>query len=177
MVTELDKSFDGVMLIGYHARGGSGASPLEHTNNPSYIHLRINDLFASEFLVFAYAASWVGVPVPLVTGDQWLADHVKAINPNITTVAVKQGAGEATINLHPDVAIDRIREQAEKALKGDLKKCLVALPDKFKVEIRYKVHHDARKVGFYPGATQADPYTVTFECKDYFDVLRFLSFA
>ena len=81
MVQELDKSFDGVMLIGFHARGGSGGSPIEHTNDPGYVHVRINDLYASEFLIFAYAAAWVGVPVPFVSGDQALVDQVKTINP------------------------------------------------------------------------------------------------
>ena len=169
-------SFDGVMLVGFHARGGSGGSPLEHTNDPGYVHMRINDQFASEFLVFAYAAAWVGVPVPLVTGDQWLTDQVKSINPNITTVAVKQGIGDATVNLHPDVAIERIRAAAEKALKGDLKKCLVVLPEKFHVEIRFKDHTKAKHSGFYPGATQVDHFTVAFESRDYFEVLRFFSF-
>lgn len=177
MLQELDQSFDGVMLVGYHARGGSGGSPLEHTNDPGYVHLRINDLYASEFLVFAYAAAWVGVPVPFVSGDQWLVDQVKSINPNIITVAVKQGIGEATLSIHPDVAVERIREAAEKALKGDVKKCLVALPEKFQVEIRFKDHTKAKKAGFYPGAIQVDPFTVSFETGDYFEVLRFFSFV
>jgi D-amino peptidase len=176
MLQELDKSFDGVMLVGFHARGGSGGSPLEHTNDPGYVHVRINDLYASEFLVFAYAAAWMGVPVPLVTGDQWLIDQVKSINPNITTVAVKQGIGEATVNVHPDLAVERIRAAAEKALKGDLKKSLVALPEKFHAEIRFKDHTKAKHGGFYPGATQVDPFTVAFESGDYFEVLRFFSF-
>jgi D-amino peptidase len=177
MLQELDKSFDGVMLVGFHARGGSGGSPLEHTNDPTYVHVRINDLYVSEFLIFAYAAAWVGVPVPFVTGDQMLVDQVKSINPNITTVAVKQGIGEATLNIHPALAVERIRAEAEKALKGDLKKCLVALPEKFRVEIRFKDHTKARHASFYPAATLVDPFTVLYECKDYFDVLRFFSFT
>ena len=54
MLQGLDKSFDAVMLVGFHARGGSGGSPLMHTNDPGHVHVRINDWFASEFLVFAY---------------------------------------------------------------------------------------------------------------------------
>lgn len=176
MLQELDKSYAGVMLVGFHARGGSGGSPLEHTNDPNYVHLRINDLYASEFLVCAYAAAWMGVPVLLVTGDQWLVDQVKSINPNITTVAVKQGIGEATVNMHPDLAVEHIREAAEIALKGDLKKCLVALPGKFHVEIRFKEHHKARRAGFYPGVITVDPFTVGYETDDYFEVLRFFMF-
>jgi D-amino peptidase len=173
MVQGLDKSFDGVMLVGYHSRGGGGGSPLEHTNDPSYVHVRINERYASEFLVFAYAAAWVGVPVVFVSGDQALVDEVNTVNPNITTVAVKQGVGDSTVNTHPSVAVERIRMEAEKALKGDLTRCLVALPDAFKVEIRFKDHTKARHASFYPGAVASDAFTVAYEAKDYFEVLRF----
>ncbi len=177
MVQGLDKSFDAVLLVGFHARSGSGGSPLEHTNNPAYIHMKINDLYASEFLVFAYAAAWVGVPVALVTGDVWLAGQVKSVNPHISTVAVKEGIGESTVNIHPDAAIESIREEAGKALKEDLSQCLVKLPEQFKLEIRYKEAHAARRTSFYPGASLVDPFTVTFACRDYFEALRFLFFA
>jgi D-amino peptidase len=151
MVQGLDKDFAALALIGFHSRGGGAGSPIEHTNDPSYVHVRINERFASEFLIFGYAAAWLGVPLAFVSGDQALVDEVKSVNPAITTVAVK-------------------------ALKGDLKHCLVALPDKFKVEIRFKDHPKAKRAGFYPGVITVDPFTVGFESDDYFDVLRFFMF-
>lgn len=176
MVQGLDKSFDGLAMIGFHSRGGGAGSPIEHTNDPGYVHLRINERFASEFLVFAYAAAWVGVPVPFVSGDQALVDEVKSINPHITTVAVKQGVGDSTVNIHPAQAVEQIRAGAEKAFKADLKKCLVTLPENFRAEIQYKDHTKARRSSFYPGAIPVDPFTVAFESTDYFEVLRFFMF-
>ncbi|GEM_PF-3170736 len=120
--------------------------------------------------------AWMGVPVPLVTGDEWLVDQVRSINPNITTVAVKQGIGEATVNIHPNLAVEHIREAAGNALKGDLKKCLVAPPGKFHVEIRFKEHHKTRRAAFYPGGIAIDAFSVGFDTDDYFEVLRFFMF-
>lgn len=91
MVQGLEKTFDGVAMIGFHSRGGGAGSPISHTMDPAFVHVRINDRFASEFLVFAYATAWLGVPVVFVSGDQALMDEVKSINPDITTVAVKEG--------------------------------------------------------------------------------------
>jgi D-amino peptidase len=176
MLQGMDGSYAGLMMIGFHSRGGGAGSPIEHTLDPDFVHVRINERFASEFLVFAYAAAWLKVPVVFVSGDQALVDEVKSINPHISTVAVKQAVGDSTVNIHPADAVDRIREGAASALQGDLKKCLVDLPEKFRVEIRFKEHKHAKRSGFYPGARLEDPFTVVFETEDYFEVLRFFFF-
>ncbi len=176
MVQSLDESFDGLMMIGFHSRSGGAGSPIEHSMDPGFVHVRINERFASEFLIFAYAAAWLKVPVVFVSGDQALVDEVKSVNPHITTVAVKTGVGDSTVNIHPMLAVARIREGASQALKGDLKQCLVKLPDQFKVEIRFKDHTKAKHAAFYPGAKALDPFTVSFETGDYFEVLRFFHF-
>ena len=176
MLQGLDNTFAGVAMIGFHSRGGGAGSPIEHSMDPDFVHVRINERFASEFLIFAYTAAWLKVPVAFVSGDQALMDEVKLVNPAITTVAVKQGVGNSTVNLHPAVARERIRAGAEKAFKGDLKQCLVVLPENFRVEIRFKEHHKARHASFYPGAFAVDPFTIGFETDDYFEVLRFFMF-
>jgi D-amino peptidase len=176
MVQSLDGSFNGLMMIGFHSRSGGAGNPIEHSMDPGFVHVRINDRFASEFLIFAYAAAWLKVPVVFVSGDQALVDEVKSVNPHITALAVKQGLGDSTANIHPALAVERIREGVVNALKGELKQCLVALPEKFRVEIRFKEHHKAGHAGFYPGAGMLDPFTVGFETDDYFEVLRFFHF-
>ncbi len=84
--------------------------------------------------------------------------------------------GDSTVNMHPALAVERIRESVEHALKGDLKQCLVTLPTYFRVEIRFKDHTKAKHAGFYPGASTIDPFTIGFETDDYFEVLRFFHF-
>jgi len=176
MVQGLDKSFAALALIGYHSRGGGAGSPIEHSMDPTFVHVKINDRFASEFLIFAYAAAWLGVPVVFVSGDKALMDEVKSVNSHITTLAVKEGVGDSTVNIHPALAVEHIRDGMAKALKGDLKQCLVTLPEHFKVEIRFKEHIKAKHASFYPGINTVDPFTVCFETDDYFEVLRFFHF-
>ena len=177
MVQELDETFQAVMMIGYHSRAGAGSSPLAHTMTGGFAHVRLNDRYASEFLIHAYAAAALRVPVALVSGDRGLCDEAMDLNPHIATVAVKEGIGSSTVNIHPGLAVDRIRDGAAQALQGNLALAQVALPDHFVLELGFRDHAKAHHFGFYPGARQVDPLTVQLEADGYFDVLRALMFA
>lgn len=177
MAQELDGSFAAMVMIGYHSRAGLATSPLAHTMCDVVGYIKLNDRFASEFLLHGYAASSAGVPVVFVSGDQGLCDEVAGVNPAIGTLAVKRGVGGSTINLHPAVAVEKIRTGVEGALRGDLAGCRLPLPDRFTLEIRYRTHVKAYQAGFYPGARVVDPFTVRFEHADYLDVLRAIMFV
>jgi D-amino peptidase len=177
MMQGIDKSFDATLVVGYHSQAGNDGSPLAHTMTGNMASVKINGLLSSEFVMSAYTSGYVGVPVAFLAGDAALCAHAKAFIPGITTVAVKECEGNGTDNLHPDVAVELIRENVEKALKGDLAKCAVQMPKVFNVEMGYKRHQDAHTCGFYPGAKQTGPHTVEFSAADYFDVLRFFEFC
>lgn len=177
MVQQLDETFQAAMLVGYHSGVGMGRSPLEHTFSGSLTGLKLNGRLMSEFAFDAYTAAHVGVPLVLVSGDRGLCEEVAQWNPQITTVAVKEGVGNSTVNLHPALAVDRIRAGAAQALSGDVAQCRLALPAHFTLELRYRQPTQAYRVGFFPGARQTDPNTVQFDTDHYFEVLRFLLFA
>jgi len=177
MMQELDETFQAAALIGYHSRAGAGTSPLEHTMTGAWTRITVNGCDVSEFLLNTYAAAMFKVPVVFVSGDQGLCDDVAALNPAIATVAVKKGVGNSTVSIHPELAVGRIRAGMALALKGDLSKCLVTLPERFSVDIQFKDHTKARQYGFYPGAILKDSLTVRFEHADYYEVLRFLYFV
>ena len=177
MVQELDATFQGLLLIGYHSRSGAGTSPLAHTMTGNITRMTINGQPASEFLIHTYAAAFVKVPVVFVSGDKGLCDEIAQFNPHIGSMAVKEGIGNSTVSIHPDLAIAGIREGISKALKGNLSLCQVKLPDHFSVDIQYRRAYDAYHLGFFPGAIQTDDVTVRFENDSYYEVMRFLLFA
>jgi D-amino peptidase len=176
MLQGLDESFDGVMMIGYHSRAGSDGNPLAHTMSGRVASVRINDDYASEALMHALLATSMGVPVLLVTGDQALCDEISGFDPALSTVAVKQGMGTGTQSLHPAVALQQIRETARAAVKSAASHEIPALADRFEVEVRWTQHIYARKASFYPGVTTVDGYTIRFETRDYFEVMRTFAF-
>ncbi len=177
MMQEIDNSFDAVVFTGYHSGAGSDANTLAHTLTQGSMYIKINGCYASEFLINAYTASYVGVPVVMVTGDKGLCEDVKKFNPNITTVVVNEGEGSSTISIHPIKALKKIKSAAKKALSGDFSKCKLKLPSNFEIEILFKDSCKAYKSSFYPGAERSDVSIIRFRCKDDFDVLRFLSFT
>ena len=178
MMQELDETFHAALAIGYHARAGSNGSPLAHTmTEVNMIYIKINEQYASEFMVSAYTAGLVGVPVVFLSGDAAICQEAQALIPGLATVAVKQGVGNATVNIHPHLAVERIRAGVEAALKAGVSNCRVALPGRFSVEVRYRNHADAYHAGFFPGVRATGSHTVQFEADDYFEVLRFFAFC
>ncbi|MGH8430967.1 MAG: M55 family metallopeptidase, partial [Solimonas sp.] len=137
MVQELDQSFDAVMMIGYHAAAGSEANALAHTLSLKPHLIRLNDRIASEFYIHALAGSMLGVPTVFVTGDEGLMAEVESTNAHIGRCGVKRGVGQSTVTMTPKAATAAIRQGAEAALKADPGKSLIALPDKFVLEITY----------------------------------------
>jgi D-amino peptidase len=177
MMQELDETFQAAAMIGYHSRAGAGTSPLSHTMTGAWVHIDVNGRDVSEFFLNTYIAAMFKVPVVFVSGDQGLCDDVAALNQSIATVAVKKGVGNSTVSIHPELAVARIRAGMTQALKGDLSKCLVTLPEHFSVDIQFKDHTKARQYSFYPGAALKDSLTIHFEHADYYEVLRFLFFV
>ena len=151
MVQELDESFDAVMMIGYHSAAGSEENSLAHTLSLDAAEIRINGKPASEFTVHALASSMLGVPTVFISGDKGLMDHVEAANPHIGRCAVKEGRGQSTISMTPAAAVKSIRHGAAEALAGDLKRCLLPLPQQFIVEITYNNPNLACRHQHYPG--------------------------
>ena len=178
MVQELDKSFDALIFIGYHSCGGSDANPLSHTmSSTTYNYIKVNDGFASECLIFGYAAATVGVPLVFTSGDEGICEEALALNKNIHTVSVKKGRGNSITSIHPQQSIQEIKEGVELALRGDLNKCQINLPKYFKVEMSFKNHANAYRISFYPGVKQISSTNILFESNHYFEVLRLFSFS
>jgi len=178
MVQELDETFSAVFFIGYHSRAGADGNPLAHTMSSGLVErMWINNREASEFMLHAYAAASLKVPVVLVTGDEGLSQEVKEINPKILTVAVKKGTGASTINYHPQEILEKIRMTAKQALNLNLEDCILKEPESYTVKIRFMKEVDSYKVSFYPGCKLEREKTVVFTTGAYFEALRFVSFA
>lgn len=178
MVQELDKSFDALLMIGYHSFGSSSSNPLSHTLSSSTLnYIKLNGEYASEFLIHDYAAATIGVPVVFVSGDEGICREANKVNKNIKTVAVNKGVGNSVVSIHPKLAVEKIKEGVELILKGDIDKCRIELPEHFKVKLSFRNHTKAFKASFYPGMKQISSTNVVFESHDYFEVLRMLLFA
>lgn len=177
MMAGLDETYDAVLFVGYHSAAGDSGNTLSHTMNTRINYIKINGEIASEFTINALYASYLGVPIAFLSGDEALTKSVQNVNPNIKVVATKIGAHGATISKHPNITNKEIEDTVSMSLKEDLKTKLVPLPDKFKVEINFKYHADAYSSSFFPGCKLKDDFTVTYSSKNYYDVLVMMKFV
>ena len=178
MLQEINSRYDALMLVGYHARAGSGGNPLAHTMSSAKIErIFLNDRQASELLLHGTIASKYHVPLAFVSGDSVICAEIKSMSPNTITHSTMHGVGDSSISLQPQNSIEIIKRKAQKALSRDLKKCIWAYPSRFKLTIRYMKHADAFKASQYPGARMLSPKSVSYEDRDYDNIMRFILFC
>jgi len=177
MMGGLDSSYEGVFFTGCHSAAGTNGNPLAHTMEVYIQEIRINGRLASEFLINAYTAASMNIPVLLLTGDSALCETAKELNPNIRTVAVSEGLGNASISIHPDLADRRIKEAVKSALAASSFDFLLTLPKTFEVSVVFKEHYRAYRGSFFPGARLSAPSEVSFSSSRWEDVLTFFFFV
>lgn len=177
MMQEIDETYDGVLFIGYHSAVTSGESPLAHTINGGVLeYIKLNNEIMSEFRLNSYMASYYNVPVLFLSGDKGICDEAKALNANMHTVAVKEGKGNSTINIHPDLALEMIEKEVEKSVEGELSNRVIPLPEEFELEIRYKSHGVLEEYTNYPGTEKLDSKTLKYKSNDFMDIIKALRF-
>lgn len=177
MVEGLDESFDAIIFIGYHSPASSPSNPLSHTMSLKVSKITINGQIASEFLIHAYIAEYFKVPIAFLSGDKGLCDEVKKYNPNIATVAVKEGIGNSTINIHPELALELIEASVIELFSKPLINNNKDLPKYLTVDVEYYNHSDAYRYSMYKGVSQVNEKTIQFKSDDYIDILRFINFC
>lgn len=176
MVQGLDESFDALIYIGYHSAAGTSGNPLSHTMNTSLEYVKLNGEYVNEFLIHSYIAAYLNVPVVFLSGDKALCDEVAKVDSNIYTVAVKEGVGDSTINIHPELARDLICDRVKESLSGDLSRYHIELPETFKLEIGYREHFTALKYSNFPGVERSGPKSIVFTHSDYIEVVKAIKF-
>lgn len=161
MMEGLDKTFAGACYLGYHSAGGKDGNPLAHTYNSQALYsYTLNDQPASEFLLNHYLAANLGVPSLFISGDQEICQDAEKIAPGLKSFSVKEGIGSATLNLHPEEALEGIYETMKRALENPAP--LHTCPEKIVARIAFRNHPQALRASYYPGVEQISPHEIIF---------------
>ncbi|WP_415931564.1 M55 family metallopeptidase [Zhenpiania hominis] len=108
---------------------------------------------AAIFIGYHSAASSEGNPL----------SHTESLNP-------------LSVKLNGALASEFLLYSYAAALNQDLRAALPNLPQTYELEICYKKTSDAEKFSYFPGVQKRDDNTVVFSSRDYFEVLRVISF-
>jgi len=172
MMEGIDKTFDAVLFVGYHARASTPNAVLKHTMSTKLLDVIINGKKMPEAGINALMAGSFGVPAVLVTGDQAIAAQAKELFGDIETAVVKEAIGSAALNLHPSNAQQLIRQKTTAALKRlkDFKP--YKLPPPYTLEVAFADENGAQRASWIPGAVRKDEHTVSFTANDVMELMK-----
>ena len=132
-----EEKFDGMILLGYHAKSGTENAFLDHTlSSKSWYGYWVNDIEMGETGQAAIIAGLKKIPVILVTGDTATCEEAARLLPGVGTVAVKKAYSRTCGQIIPPAkAREMIKEGVKKALKRikTFKPFSIKLPAKIKI--------------------------------------------
>lgn len=166
----IDETFDAVFFVGYHGReGGSERGVINHTiAGVCVTEIRINGQAVGEAEINAGIAGYYGVPCVLITGDDIVAEEVKATLPDIEAAVVKKGIDRfAAQLLSPQQAQELIRAKAKKALEKAKSVQAYRLSGTITFEIEFKLTNQAQMCTLFPTVELINPKTIRITTDDY----------
>lgn len=177
MMEGIDDSYDAVILVGYHSRHNT-SGVLAHTYHGGVIsEVKINGNIVGEFELNSILASYFGVPVVMVSGDDVLSEQVKSFNENIESVIVKKAHSRYTAEcLNPKKVHKLLEEASVKVLSSDFKNNikLYKIEDNEKVELEITFLNSglAEATLFIPGVELIAPNKIKYIAKDILEAYK-----
>jgi len=173
MMEGIDETFDAVIFIGYHAKAGTPNAILEHTMSSSnIIDVSINNVSLPEAGINALIAGYYDIPVVFVAGERALCDQVKELFGEVETVAVKEGLGNAALNLHPEISRKKIRNGVKNALFNLKKYESFKFDPPYTLVVKYKNEEMVHEKSYYPGVKRTGDWELTYKSDDLLDIIK-----
>ncbi len=115
----LDDSFDGMVLLGFHAKAGTTEGLLDHSYELDIADLRLNGTSVGEIGMEAAIAGDCDVPTLLVVGDQAGVREATRLMQGIQGVVVKEGMAESGAVCYPLLVTGRQIQSASARIVKD----------------------------------------------------------
>ncbi len=159
MMQGIDRTIDGVVFIGYHARHGSTPAILDHTWSSSCVqNLWLNGQLAGEYTLNAALAGNVGAPLILASGDQTACAQIASTVEGVATVVVKNATSRFSAECLPPVVTAEMIEQGTKAAVQRLRRreapAPLVLRGPIEVVVEFKASDMADRAAALSGTTR-----------------------
>lgn len=172
MMPALEKDFDQVWLLGYHASTGALRANMDHSYSNSRIHkIKINEQPMSEALINAAYAGHLGVGVNLVSGDAALAAELNAKDalPWVNYICTKRALGKfAALSYSALTTRKNIEKAVDKALATSKEELpIFKFPKPIKLFIEFQSTAMADQACLMPYVKRLDGRSVEYIDEDY----------
>lgn len=167
--------FDAAFLVGYHASAGTPDAVLDHTYaDPRLVHqVRLGGVPQSEGSLTGYLCGAFDCPVALFTGDAAAVSQMHEFVVEVEGVVVKEGLSrQAVRSLHPEVARQRIRSGARRAIERLPGIPAMRPPELAELEVDFVTPAMADSCERVPCVTRLGPRTIGYASDEFVDVYR-----
>jgi len=167
--------FDAAFLVGYHAAAGTADAVLDHSyaDPTAVLQVRLDGVPQSEGSLTGYLCGAFGCPVALFTGDAAAVSQMHEFVLAVEGVVVKESLGrQAARSLHPQVACERIRVGARRAVQRLATIPPMRLSGRVELELDLVTTAMADSAERVPCVTRLAPRTVGCASEDYVELYR-----
>lgn len=171
MVQGVDQGVDGVLFVGYHARGGSQYATLDHTwSDERVANLSLNGRLTGEPGLNGAVCGHFGVPILMVSGDQTVCAEVRDWFGEVETAVVKTATGRfAAECLPPQVTQALIQDAAFRAvmrLKAGQAPQPLKLPSPITMVLEFNQSEMADRAMSLPGVRRLEDRRIEYQATD-----------
>ncbi|MGD8543961.1 MAG: M55 family metallopeptidase [Candidatus Bathyarchaeota archaeon] len=168
---------DVALFLGYHAKSGTAKSTFDHTYSSGTINeLKVNGVAVSEFLLNAYTAGELNVPIILVAGEaQLLKDDVKKHAPWAETVALKHSFSRVSAKSFSMAKIEKELKRCVKRAVTNFKQNNVeplTTQKPVKISIAFLASHFADVAELSPMITRIDGLHVEYTASNMIEAYK-----
>ena len=174
----LDRSFAGILFIGYHAFDAPGAVLSHVYSSAGFSGMFLNGKPAGELQIDAAVAGKNDVPVLFVSSDDICVSQAKASFPDARFVVTKTSlAWNSCVSRHPDAVCEEIRRKSEEIGK-DPRGNVYRLEAPFRLDVRFKRMEGAQHSPLTDRSgrpfERTDPYVLSGELDDIETLFRYI---
>ena len=171
LLSVIDETFDGVILLGHHAMAGTTNGVMAHTFSSAEIaDMRLNGRSTGEIAMEALQFGSVGVPVIMVSGDDKACNEAVEWLGHIETAPVKNGLGtHQALSLHPRDADDLIRDKTVAAIERLGEFSPFTIPPPYALEVECFTEEIADHRATLPLTERTGPRTVVLKTDNVLD--------
>jgi D-amino peptidase len=177
MMSGIDATFDGVILIGYHASTANSRGVRAHTMSSANItDLWLNGVSMSEGGMAAAMAGQFGVPVIMISGDDVAVAETQVIIGDTEGAVVKwANSFHSARTLTPEAGREVIMTRTNSAVSriGDFKPYVIDTP--IELELSLKHYRAVELLSYLPNVERVDSHTIKFVGQDMSEISAFLT--
>ncbi|MBM4168876.1 MAG: hypothetical protein FJ215_06935 [Ignavibacteria bacterium] len=178
MMAGIDSTFDAVIFIGYHSSIHNQRGVRAHTFSSARIaRIAINGVEMTEGAWNAAIAGYFGVPVVMVSGDEYAITELQQAVGNIEGAEVKKSLGYHSANtLTAEAAAELIYQKARKGLerRKDFRPYVVRTP--VTLDLTFKHYRPAEVLAYLKFIERTGTHSIRYLGKDMLEIADFMVF-